>query len=140
MGAKWVHRLVVNEDGETGECAKCGPVDVIWRKGKEAGAKQARCAVAIKEQKGHGRRTRAQGRGNPNRIGPHGLTGAEAREYRDKVGVCEICGRTDTLCVDHCHQTLELRGVLCRNCNLAIGLLRDDPRLLRAAIAYLSPP
>lgn len=28
--------------------------------------------------------------------------------------------------IDHCHKTGEIRGVLCRNCNVAIGLLGDD--------------
>ncbi|MFE7628779.1 endonuclease VII domain-containing protein [Streptomyces sp. NPDC057509] len=39
--------------------------------------------------------------------------------------------------VDHCHRAGRVRGVLCFNCNSAIGKLGDDPDALRRAIAYL---
>jgi len=39
--------------------------------------------------------------------------------------------------VDHCHTSGEVRGLLCHYCNTAIGSFRDDPALLRRAIAYL---
>ena len=50
---------------------------------------------------------------------------------------CEICGNGDKLVVDHNHATGEVRGPLCGNCNRAIGLMRDDPRTLRAAADYV---
>jgi hypothetical protein len=59
-------------------------------------------------------------------------------------GHCAICGgdrfdkRRKALGVDHDHLTGVVRGLLCRSCNLAIGLLRDDPALLRAALDYLA--
>ncbi|MCP4251056.1 MAG: hypothetical protein GY778_28800 [bacterium] len=57
-------------------------------------------------------------------------------------GVCLLCRRTDQfgrrLAVDHCHETGEIRGLLCGRCNVALGMLRDDPELLRAAAEYLS--
>jgi len=50
-------------------------------------------------------------------------------------GACAICKTKPdhTLCVDHCHVTREVRGLLCRGCNLGLGNYKDDPRLLRAA-------
>jgi hypothetical protein len=55
-------------------------------------------------------------------------------------GVCAICGsppRGRRLSVDHDHDTDEVRGLLCSTCNAGIGSMRDDPELLRRAIAYL---
>jgi hypothetical protein len=56
-------------------------------------------------------------------------------------GVCAICrceqkGKTH-LCVDHCHRTGTIRGLLCHNCNRAIGLLKDDHDVIVRAARYL---
>ena len=44
-------------------------------------------------------------------------------------GLCEICGGFDDDCflsVDHDHDTLELRGLLCRTCNRGLGDLKGN--------------
>jgi hypothetical protein len=53
-------------------------------------------------------------------------------------GVCWICGdEPNPPCIDHDHKTGRIRGILCRGCNTAIGRMKDDPKRLRAAAAYL---
>lgn len=52
-------------------------------------------------------------------------------------GLCQICKRPGRLCIDHDHSTRMVRGVLCKKCNSAIGLLGDDPKIIRAALDYL---
>jgi hypothetical protein len=42
----------------------------------------------------------------------------------------------DILCVDHCHDTNRVRGLLCNDCNLAIGRGKT-PEILEAAAEYL---
>jgi Recombination endonuclease VII len=59
-------------------------------------------------------------------------------------GRCAVCG-TDTpgnarqkhWRIDHCHDNGHVRGLLCHACNTGLGSFKDDPDLLRAAIAYL---
>lgn len=51
--------------------------------------------------------------------------------------VCETKLTLATTHVDHDHQTNRVRGLLCFNCNVAIGHLRDDSRLLDRAAAYI---
>lgn len=41
------------------------------------------------------------------------------------------------LAVDHCHTTGEVRGLLCHNCNRALGLFQDSVSNLKRAIDYL---
>lgn len=76
----------------------------------------------------------------------YGITAAEFDELlASQGGVCAICG-TDPMtrttkkaaAVDHDHATGAVRGVLCGQCNSAIGLLQEDPRILQAAIDYLN--
>lgn len=53
------------------------------------------------------------------------------------IGACAICDVRTKLVYDHNHQTGKFRGWICSKCNLAMGLLDDDPLLLLAAIIYL---
>lgn len=39
---------------------------------------------------------------------------------------CSICHSKEDLVIDHCHDSGHIRGVLCRKCNCAIGLLGDN--------------
>lgn len=40
--------------------------------------------------------------------------------------------------VDHDHVTGQVRGLLCSKCNLALGLLGDDPKVIAAALRYVN--
>ncbi len=51
---------------------------------------------------------------------------------------CAICGASEKLVLDHCHDKLHIRGVLCNHCNSMLGFARDDPNNLRSAIDYLA--
>lgn len=44
------------------------------------------------------------------------------------------------LCVDHCHDTGEVRGLLCMRCNTALGALGDSLERLEIAVEYLRNP
>ena len=71
--------------------------------------------------------------------------GITAEEYGDIMvsqgGLCQICQRAFSYelpaHVDHCHETGEVRGLLCNECNLAIGLLRESLWILQRAAAYV---
>ena len=71
------------------------------------------------------------------------IYGVSAEHHRRLVeqqnGVCAICKRPSrrALCVDHCHATRVVRGLLCDKCNTALGLLGDDAGRVLAAVAYL---
>ena len=41
------------------------------------------------------------------------------------------------LVVDHCHETGKPRGLLCNNCNVALGCARDDPQTLSRLAKYI---
>ncbi|WP_344288161.1 endonuclease VII domain-containing protein [Streptomyces synnematoformans] len=68
----------------------------------------------------------------------YGITEAERDQMiASQMGVCLICLSAPAVHVDHCHRTGKVRGVLCFNCNSAIGKLRDNPATARRAAAYL---
>jgi hypothetical protein len=57
-------------------------------------------------------------------------------------GRCESCGTNDPgrkdWCVDHNHKTGRFRGILCNRCNVALGMVRDNPTVLLSLVQYLS--
>lgn len=72
------------------------------------------------------------------------------RLFKLQEGKCKICNRvgltlngsidkkkTHKLVVDHNHDTNDIRGLLCNNCNSGIGFFYDNPDFLRSAIEYL---
>jgi hypothetical protein len=72
----------------------------------------------------------------------YGLT-VEAYEAMEAAqgGKCFLCGnehKRRKLNVDHCHTTGRVRGLLCDKCNLAIGLLEDNPMLAEKFKEYLA--
>lgn len=58
-------------------------------------------------------------------------------------GKCAICGIEEKYCenkrfaVDHDHDTKEVRALLCKKCNQAIGLLQDSSAFTFNAYKYL---
>lgn len=58
-------------------------------------------------------------------------------------GVCAICGTSEwngvgnKPHVDHDHETGNIRGLLCGNCNHALGFIRDNPAIALAMAEYL---
>ena len=50
---------------------------------------------------------------------------------------CALCAERDPGHLDHDHASGGVRALLCQRCNVALGLLRDDPDLMRAAAEYI---
>lgn len=72
---------------------------------------------------------------------------ATAAEYMalhaEQGGLCALCGKDEVangraLALDHCHNSNRVRGLLCADCNMALGLFRDRPEVLTRASQYLS--
>jgi hypothetical protein len=62
-----------------------------------------------------------------------------------QCGKCAICGTADprgkhgVFCVDHCHETGRVRGLLCQRCNVALGALGDNEASLQKVLHYVTP-
>lgn len=138
-------------DAMTGVCAVCGPVALV-RQTKSGGRYTHLCANKRREDKrrqgaryrltkGHVPRAQsASGKGERRRVKEALLA---AQEYK-----CAICANEIDMDahLDHNHACCEslttscgkcYRGLLCRTCNVGIGMLRDNADLLEKAAAYL---
>lgn len=69
------------------------------------------------------------------------------RMFEEQNNLCAICGNPESrmnrggkvarLTVDHCHQTNNVRGLLCHACNIGLGKFQDNIEIMFNAIAYL---
>ena len=64
-------------------------------------------------------------------------------KYNNK---CAICGEQEettlkgtlwNLSIDHCHTTNKVRGLLCHDCNVILGKLKDSVDMCKSIIKYL---
>jgi hypothetical protein len=72
----------------------------------------------------------------------YGITSIEYDiKAKEQDNLCAICKKPEAigknLAVDHSHATGNVRGLLCRACNYALGIFEDDILKLESAIAYL---
>ncbi|MFD8633071.1 MULTISPECIES: endonuclease VII domain-containing protein [unclassified Streptomyces] len=111
-------------------CRQCGVIKPHseWHKNSSASdGLSTRCKACrvVQGRAGHLKRS-------------YGMTEAQRDEMiAAQGGVCLICLKAPAVHVDHCHTTGKVRGVLCFNCNTAIGKLGDDPDAARRVVSYL---
>lgn len=77
-----------------------------------------------------------------------GLTLEDWEAMREAQGNrCAICrevfpeeskkGGRYKICIDHCHVTNKVRGLLCHKCNIGLGHFNDDLERLQRAMEYI---
>ncbi len=57
--------------------------------------------------------------------------------FEKQENKCRICHQKRKLCVDHCHTTGKVRGLICNSCNHGLGFFEDNPDFLVSATRYL---
>ncbi len=78
-------------------------------------------------------------KGARRRLSKYGLSPQDySRMLREQEGSCWICSDPKKkLVIDHDHANSKVRGLLCSNCNTALGMFKDSSRRLQTAVEYL---
>jgi Recombination endonuclease VII len=78
-----------------------------------------------------------------NTVQKYGITSEQYDAMiRAQEGLCKLCrlplfDEPRKPVIDHCHMTRVVRGVIHNRCNVGIGMLKDDPILVKRALEYL---
>lgn len=133
---------------DTKECISCGitkPISAFeWQKDRPNPRKK--CQACRHSERDY---TKEYEYRNKKRKEQYWADPDKARQVWEKVkyGVCKedfeysccwICGSKVRLCIDHNHETGNVRGLLCTKCNTGLGMFEDNPVKLERAIEYLS--
>jgi hypothetical protein len=109
----------------------------IWMKEYRAAYPERELAIARKYKSKHPERVQAAQRKRIYGMGSKGFD----EFVKQQGGGCAICGNQDwaghTPHVDHDHVTGNVRGILCRLCNTALGMIKDNPKTALAMATYL---
>lgn len=66
------------------------------------------------------------------------VSDAEAEQLlQQKALGCQACGSKKRPHIDHDHVTGKVRGILCHNCNVTLGQVKDKISQLKSLILYL---
>lgn len=133
-------RYVPKDLAHASECLHCGkPLDLKGRTTKPRKFCDKACGV-----RWHNARQTREYRRDSFLRSTFGITLVEYNERLEaQDGRCLLCftpeaeARNGVLDVDHDHESGRVRGLLCHRCNWALGILQDDPALLRRAADYL---
>jgi len=117
-----------------GLCAKCGEAPKAYKTGSYCKP----CSAAWSRE----RNKKRKAQGLPTHSAFHLMRdyGCTVDEYKERMATsdcCEVCGSKERLQYDHCHDTMDFRGVLCWDCNVGIGKLGDTEEGLLKALEYL---
>jgi hypothetical protein len=126
-GSRWC------PDCETFQSLACFPLNRSGKDGYGSYCKpchNARTRANIKKNHGNTRNYHLKGR--------YGLSPEDyERILLTQDGLCAGCRKVPPHHVDHDHKTGRVRGLLCFNCNQALGNVRDDVYVMRGLIGYL---
>jgi len=131
----------------TNVCNRCKvpkDIDDFYRKSSSSDRRNKICKECL--SKSHAKyydenseKIRAYRR-NYGRMHRYGISESDVVKMIDEQnGICAICQEeiSSNSHVDHDHETGQIRAILCKNCNIALGLLKDDFGNLARALDYL---
>lgn len=138
-------------------CSKCGNGKPLSEFGKASRMKDGLrtwCKQCVREdnnaryhRQDDEKKAAHRWRSRKSQIKRYGITVEQHIEmWEAQGGRCKICGdevaahsedKHKVACIDHCHRTLKVRGLLCWHCNIGLGKFFDEPERLANAIKYL---
>ena len=136
----------------TKRCSKCKLIKELLEFTKDKSRKDGRChrckacgllntqAIAARQKKTLGKVEYRRRRRKYELTHYYGISPCDydrmVERQKDK---CAICGTKPEayLAIDHCHNTNQVRGLLCRKCNSAVGLFDDDIQKIERVLVYL---
>lgn len=121
-------------DGCQAKCKSCASDEAFERRQRDPDTTNAIARKSYHKRKDTSKFNTSTRRSAVKR--QYGIT-LEEYDFRISLG-CGICGElTDSMHLDHDHQTGAVRGALCREHNIGLGYFKDDPEMLEKAAAYL---
>ena len=125
-------------------CKQVKSLDHFHRQPNGTFGRSAYCASCANER----RRVRGRNRQGDPLARKHALWNRyrlrpeDVARMREQQGdVCAICKNVMIkACIDHCHSTGKVRGILCHKCNIKLGAIEDTNYLNNAKSYLLNPP
>lgn len=126
------------------KCSVCNAIKTASEFGKNnRGNLNSRCRSCDREYAREYRRKNPEKVKESKRRAKYNMTSSYKEMLNAQNGRCKVCNvhaedvHNKVLHVDHCHSTGQVRGLLCSNCNTALGLLKDNLYNIERLFNYL---
>lgn len=114
----------------------CIPCAKVYRQEHYQQDRDRRIRIAMERAKADPEARRDQQRAH--RLGvPVAYVRAAIARANGRCEACSLPVTHETICIDHCHETGRIRGVLCRFCNALEGMLNKQKGRVENLLAYL---
>tara|TARA_R110001632_G_scaffold70241_1_gene163687 strand:+ start:4076 stop:4459 length:384 start_codon:yes stop_codon:yes gene_type:complete len=124
------------------ECIKCNEVkpDESFQIRKKNGLHRYECRPCVSEWQKEYRKNNKELIRLQAAARTYNIT-IEAAYELYSIKECGICNRdilnNKSKCIDHCHTTGKVRGILCTQCNTGLGMFKDNKEFLTNAIKWI---
>ncbi len=131
------------------KCSKLKPNSEYNKRSRISNTLQSMCKIcANKERKKNYKKNRNKTLFNAYKRNIKIRYGVSIEDYdamlkkqKNKCAICESTSnnrkRAERFCIDHCHSTGKIRGLLCHNCNVLLGKLKDSIAMCKKVVIYL---
>lgn len=145
QGLKPCRRCGGTERNTRGDCAACAREhqrklrrEKYYQKREPSKNPCTKCGGTERYKKGDCKTCAKQRIQEQYRLRTYGVTPEAFNRMLEKQGGwCAICREQKATHLDHSHATGKVRGILCLQCNTALGSFRDSEKNLMMAINYL---
>lgn len=125
-------------------CKKVLPEDSFYRRRAHKTRRNTRCKTCTAVSVKNWRENNPERQAHTMRKNIYGLSKDNFIEiYQTQDGKCGACKKDiptygRDISVDHNHDTGQVRGLLCHNCNDALGKLKDNPETVLSLYEYIN--
>jgi hypothetical protein len=123
-------------------CKETKPLSEYFKSSNTKSGLQGECKLCNSTRAKTWYRNNKERTKNNKLVKAYGITVSDfltmLKKQNHKCGVCGTELMVDkSTCVDHCHTTGAVRGIVCTNCNLLLGHSKDSIEILKSAQKYL---
>ena len=143
-----IYAIAIHMERKCNKCGQVKPITEFYKTGRKTDKTPNQRHYICKEcTKARLKTAEHQSPERKRELALRRMYGITTDEYNQMLelqsGRCAVCktdkagGKHNVFCVDHDHVTGKVRELLCKDCNIVLGIINDSPEHLGRLMAYI---